>query len=245
MGSIYKELGKTYGVNVDSIDISLDEEKEAKEKKSVEEWNKIYGVTKQSQLESLASRIKETRGEYDTSEKAYEDIKEEHSLDMEAIADAEQEEERIQSHWNRLEEGKILPEGEKGGGYRLGRMSTWGNILRAGFNLYPEGHVLHEEGKLYKDITDARKVQNELRSEWFQPPMSEWRGNVAVPSQTKFQEMSSMKTSRDDILMNLARMQAEHKKRTGDFYGDIHPRAKKQALSYLKEFEEYVKEGSK
>ena len=244
MGSIYKELGKTYDINVDSIAIALEEEEEAKEKKSVEEWNKIYGVSKQSQLESLASKIKETRGEYDISEKAYEDIKEEHSLDMEAIADAEQEEERIQSHWNRLEEGDILPEGEEGGGYRYSKPSTWGNLFRARVNWYPEGHVLHEEGKLYKDITDARKVQNELRSEWFHPPLKPSL-HPMIPSQTKFQEMSSMKTSRDDILMNLARMQAEHKKRTGDFYGDIHPRAKKQALSYLKEFEEYVREGSK
>tara|TARA_R100000152_G_C6781947_1_gene217709 strand:- start:8219 stop:9175 length:957 start_codon:yes stop_codon:yes gene_type:complete len=205
--------------------------------KASEKYSKVFGKLPKDKLKKLSDDIIKARPEYENAQFNYGKSEKENVDLLDRINKLKNEETELQNRWNQIEDNisLTLPSGE----------SKLIQTLRTMVNYYPEGHPLHREGQLYKDIQlnreeqakinkqhmyrnqeiGSRKVIRDVEGKANTPldekmlnmfPDLETTGYDAFNKQTP--ELREARASRDKALENLADLELKYMLNTGGYF---------------------------
>ena len=187
----------------------------------------------EDKIAKLAKEIKELTPEYTSLKKSYDERSDQYNKAMDRLEELVGQEKELQKEWNWEE--AYLPIDE--GGWKLFRPSSWLNY-ETWINYYPEGHILHSEGTLYKEFEKNRQEQRELEEEWVRTEMPGYQsqnvfGHTVYTGPTGRSKKEMLLESLDDVKDPLARKQYEYMLSTGEYHEGITPELKRYAESII------------
>jgi|3_EtaG_2_1085321.scaffolds.fasta_scaffold56878_2 hypothetical protein len=208
-------------------------------KKTEKAFKKFFRQSTPEELEKLKSKIRPLRKEYTGRISQYGEMEDIYETAETTLGKLESKEAQMQEDWNVFESGEVQ-------GYSFGKsnfpylnVGTWGKYFDTLTNYYPEDHVLHKEGALYKNLFENRENQRMIEDALYGERPYPVFGSAGTGYGLK-KSMSAFKSKSENVLHSLAEMETEYRKINKGQYlegiEELDPRVKNEADELLKDF---------